>query len=207
MPNPWLEIDYSDYVKHMSSSDVKQYQLIRDIFKESLIEHEPMTIFVPGCTIGNGFEFIDWDIVHKVVALDINGKYLTHLKQKYGLFESLKIIEDDLLNYNSINEKYDLIFAALLFEYLNVEAAVNKLREMMHGKTILVSILQAPSSNMTKISKTVYTSLEKLDPIMNLIDIEEFKKMISALGMKITEFNTLRLESGKVFYVSKIQLK
>ncbi len=120
--NPWLEINISDYVNHMSRPEVGQYQMINVCFRSLIQKYDPEKIFVPGCTIGNGFEYIEWDQVQKVTALDINPAFLEILRNKFAGEGKLETISEDFQTFRTKGRKYDLIFAALFFEYVELRS-------------------------------------------------------------------------------------
>jgi len=205
--NPWLEINIDDYINHMSSPEVKQYQLINDSFKTVLKDYCPGSIFVPGCTIGNGFEYIDWMKTELVTALDINPQYITQLRNRFQHQNKLELINEDFMNFEPPNKKYQLIFAALFFEYVNLTSALVKLKTMMHNSSVLFSMIQLPAMNMSKVSKTKYKSLEKLSSYINLYTEEMFEAELKNSGFKIISENKVTLENGKSFLLSESAIK
>ena len=158
--NPWLEININDYVSHMSSPEAGQYQLINECFKSQINKYDPKRIFVPGCTIGNGFEYIDCDKVEKVTALDVNPDFLKILRDKFPGADNLEILNEDFLDFITKGRNFDLIFAALFFEYVDLRSALVKLREIMVNSSVLFSMIQLPCEDQVKVSKTGYKPLE-----------------------------------------------
>lgn len=205
--NPWLEIDISDYVNHMSSPDVGQYQLINQCFELMLSKYNPSRIFVPGCTIGNGFEYIEWNNIEKVTALDINPAFLKILRNKFPVENKLEIINGDFEDFETGGRLYNLIFAALFFEYVDLKHSLLKLRKMMDNSSVLFSIIQLPDHDQTKVSKTEYKSLEKLESHITLVSADEFEKEIKNAGLidKFKEQKTLI--NGKSFILSESAIK
>lgn len=202
--NPWLDISYEDYIGHMDSPEVDQYKMINKVFKESLEDFSPKSIFVPGCTIGNGFEHIDWSSVKSVTALDINANYLDVVRQKYGHHPQLKIINADLQYWDSDSIKFDMIYAALVFEYVNVSTVLKMFYKSMHSRSRLITILQNESALQSKVSQTEYTSLEKLNSIMHLVNISDFEKILHQYGFEINDKKIITLNSGKIFSVYEL---
>jgi len=203
--NPWLEISISDYVNHMRSPEVMQYQLINECFKYEYNKFNPKRIFVPGCTIGNGFEYINWESVESITALDINCEYLSILKDKFKKNKKLEIINDDLLIFKPGIRKFDLIFAALIFEYVDLISALKKMKKMMHTSSILFSMTQLPGK--IKVTKTKYKALEKLSPVMHLITEIEFQHSLKEQGFYIKKRELKILKSGKSFLLTEAALK
>ncbi len=207
MNNPWLEIDISDYVNHMSSPEVGQYQLINQSFRTILQKRKPGSIFVPGCTIGNGFEHIEWQNVERVTALDINPDFLNILKSKFRNEEKLEIICMDFNTFICDERQYDLIFSALFFEYVDIHSVLKKFREMMNKSSVLFSIIQLPGLNQSKVSKSNYISLNKLSPYISLTTPEEFIGEIKKAGLQIKRSTNKTLSNGKTFFLSESVLK
>ncbi len=203
MDNPWLEVDLSDYVNHMSSPEVGQYQLINDCFRTALDKLKPKRIFVPGCTIGNGFEYINWNSIGKVSALDVNPHFLRVLRERFPDEKKLEIITGDFDNFNIKDREYDLIFAALFFEYVDIKSALRKFREMMNESSVLFSMIQMPDAAQSKVSKSKYKSLEKLSPYISLITTEEYFREIDQAGLQINLSSKKTLSNGKSFFLTE----
>jgi Methyltransferase domain len=201
--NPWLSIEISDYVNHMSSPEVGQYQLINECFKNMVEKYSPKKIFIPGCTIGNGFEHIKWEQMERVIALDINAEFLEILKRKFPDQNKLEILNMDFQNYQASKEKFNLIFVALFFEYIELAPALLKIKELMSDSSILFTIIQLPEENQSKVSKSKYKSLEKLNPYINLVSIEEYEKEIESAGLKLISKKSRTLLNGKSFYLTE----
>lgn len=205
--NPWLEIDISDYVDHMSSPEVGQYQLINECFRSLLLKYTPGKIFVPGCTIGNGFEYIDWNKLETITALDINPDFLKMLQNKFPGEKKLEIINEDFESFSIKERKYDLIFAALFFEYVDLRSALLKIKEMMGSASVLFSLIQLPGEDQTKVSKTKYKSLEKLGPYISLTTAERFERELNNAGFSVRSREQKTLNNGKSFALLESVLK
>jgi len=202
MTNPWLRIPASDYEGHMSSPNVAQQQFLAQTFKESLNKHDSSIIALLGCATGNGLEYATKDAIRRVTAIDINPEYLEILRRRYeGCVPGLEIIEADLETYMIENQAYSLIFAGLVFEYLEPRILLSSITSGLCLGGVMVSILQLPAKHLKRVSKTPYTSLNKLNSIMKLISPQAFKSMTNASGLREIEERTVTLESGKPFYI------
>jgi trans-aconitate methyltransferase len=127
MINPWLNIPASDYEGHMSSPNVGQLSFLAKTFKESLENHDCRTVALLGCATGNGLEYIKNEVSHRVTAVDINPEYLKILQQRYGdSIPGLEIVRDDLHKCQLEEKAYTLIFAGLVFEYLDPQVLLRK---------------------------------------------------------------------------------
>ncbi|MCF8243376.1 MAG: class I SAM-dependent methyltransferase [Melioribacteraceae bacterium] len=201
--NPWMDISLSDYINHMSNPEVRQYQMINEHFKKAVTKHEPRSIFVPGCTIGNGFEHIDWEKIENVLAVDISSSFIEELKNQYGSRKNLELIAGDIQKISFDKDKYDLIFAALIFEYVDVSMVLQKISNIISEKGILYVILQQAGNNQSLVSKTKYKSLEILTPVIKLITPDQFRIYAAQFGMIESCGELILLNSGKSFYAAE----
>jgi SAM-dependent methyltransferase len=157
---------------------------------------------VIGCTTGNGFEHIDHTHTHRVVGVDINAAYLAVLKTRFAdRIPRLELIEADITAPDFEFDPVSMVFAALVFEYLNVAVALCKITRCLAPGGILVAVLQLPSPESTPVTATRYRSLELLAPIMNLISPSEFSRMCNSLGLQQIKTNVIPLQKGKAFFV------
>jgi len=202
MKNPWLQIPACDYEAHMASPEVAQTQALSKLMASALKEHSPASLAVIGCTTGNGFEHIDHTHTHRVVGVDINAAYLAVLKTRFAdRIPRLELIEADITSPDFELDPVSMVFAALVFEYLNVAVALCKITRCLAPGGILVAVLQLPSPESTPVTATRYRSLELLAPIMNLISPSEFSRMCNSLGLQQIKTNVIPLQKGKAFFV------
>src|SRR4051812_29814524 len=125
MSSPWLNLPLADYEGHMSAPGVRQANLLADVFASALEESQPASVAVIGCAGGNGFDRIDPLRVARVVGFDINPPYLETAASRYsGRFRSLDLRCADIVEPHFEVEPVDLVYAALVLEYINVSAAL-----------------------------------------------------------------------------------
>ncbi len=177
--------------------------MINESFRTVLEKFKPRNIFVPGCTIGNGFEYINWKKVERVTAVDVNPHFLKVLRERFPGEEKLELIAGDFDQIFFNSSRYDLIFSALFFEYVEIKSALYKFREMMNDTSTLFSIIQLPDPGQSKVSKSKYKSLEKLGPHITLITTDEFSREINQAGLKISKSTKMTLANGKSFLLSE----
>ena len=126
--NPWFQIPADDYEGHMSDGNVRQQQALNEILKNVLAEYSPESLCVLGCTTGNGFEHINMQVTKRVVGVDINREYLEILHNRFGKqIPGMKLICNDLKELDLPADSFDLIHAALIFEYVDVDKTLNKI--------------------------------------------------------------------------------
>jgi len=202
MTNPWLRIPASDYEGHMSSPNVDQQPFLAQTFEESLDKHDSSAIALLGCATGNGLEYVNKDATQRVTAIDINPEYLEILRQRYEeSIPGLEIMEANLETCTIENQAYSLIFAGLVFEYLEPQILLPRITSWLRLDGVMVSILQLPAKHLKRVSETPYTSLNNLNSKMELISPQTFKSMANGAGLQEIEAKTVTLESGKPFYI------
>ncbi len=139
MKNPWLKIPASDYEAHMSLPEVAQAQALSKLMALALAEYTPASLAVVGCATGSGFEHIDTTKTRRVVGVDINPAYLNILRSRFaGRIPNLELIEADITAPDFLVAPVSMVFAGLVFEYVDVVAAFsNRSKRLMRKKILL----------------------------------------------------------------------
>jgi trans-aconitate methyltransferase len=201
MSNPWLRIPANDYERHMSSPNVDQLSFLARTFKESVESHDASAIALLGCATGNGLQYVDGKNTRRVTAVDINPEYLGILRQRYERHvPGLETVEADLEKCELDNRAYSLVFAGLVFEYLDPRILIMKIAGWLHSGGIMVAVLQLQTDHSEKVTDTPYTSLKLLEPVMKLVSQEELKAQAGDAGFRDIKARTVTLKSGKSFY-------
>lgn len=202
MRNPWLRIPATDYEAHMALPEVAQAQALSKLMASALKEYTPASLAVIGCTTGNGFEHVDPTHTRRVVGVDINAAYLAVLKTRFaGKVPCLELIEADITGPDFGFDPVAMVFAALVFEYVDVARALRSIARCLAPGAILVAVLQLPSPESAPVTATRYKSLELLAPIMNLVSPPEFSHMCNSLGLQQIKTDSIPLKKGKAFFV------
>jgi len=203
MKNPWLDIPAADYEAHMSSANVDQLTFLSRIFKNTLDKHDCSAVALLGCATGSGLEYIRRNVTGKVTVVDINPEYLEILRQRYEKsVQGLEIMEADLQTCVLDKQSYSLIFAGLIFEYLDPRKLLSRISGWLRQTGVMVAVLQLPAKNVKKVADTPYASLKKLESIMHLVSPQEFKAMAHDAGLQELEAEkTVTPGTGKPFYI------
>lgn len=204
--NPWLQISALDYEGHMSSPFVGQHQLLNDIFKDLLISLKPECVAVLGCATGNGFEHVDWNITNKLIGFDINPKYLRIVGERYPNDKyKIELRCCDISSCQLGKNEFDLIHCGLIFEYVSLKPALINIFNALKDMGIMSVILQLPNKELSSVSETKYSSLEKLTPIMNLLNKKEFIEESKREGFREIEGRVITIKNGKEFYFGQFR--
>jgi SAM-dependent methyltransferase len=201
MKNPWLEVPLSDYEAHMALPTVAQAEMLAAQFSDALRMFSPESVAVIGCAGGNGFDRIP-SVTKRVVGVDINPGYIAAASSRYqGHIPGLELHVADVQSVPLAFDPVDLIFAALVFEYVSLPPALTNLSRVCRPGGRLVSVLQQPSPHGHAVSPSPYRSVQVLAPIMHLIPPAQFAECAASSGFGLESEKTLVLESGKEFSV------
>jgi SAM-dependent methyltransferase len=201
MNNPWLEIPLSDYESHMSLPTIAQAEMLAAQFSDALHQFSPESVAVIGCAGGNGFDRIP-SATKRVVGVDINPSYIASASSRYlgripGLEFHVADIQDGPLPFAPV----DLVYAALVFEYVSLSAALGNLSRVCRPGAHLVSVLQQPSVHVHAVSPSPYQSIQVLVPLMRLISPVDLAACAESCGFMLESERTLALKSGKEFVI------
>ncbi|MHB8906914.1 MAG: class I SAM-dependent methyltransferase [Melioribacteraceae bacterium] len=200
MENPWLQIPLEDYEGHMSASNVQQLQMLDEVFEVVLNELSPKSLCVLGSTAGNGFQHLIQRNFDRVVGIDINFKYVTECRAWFIQdVPNLQLICADLNEIELTDSIFDLVHAALIFEYVDVEKLLSKIYKWLKPGGILSAVLQLPSESLSAVSKTQFISVKILEPFIKLVEPDEFRKKAEKLGLICEEETEIKLSTGKRF--------
>jgi SAM-dependent methyltransferase len=186
----------------MALPEVAQAQALSSLMALALTEYTPMSMAVIGCTTGRGFEHINTALTRRVVGIDINYDYLKILETRFdGRIPGLELIKADITDPDFSINPVSMVFAGLVFEYVDVLCALHNIARCLVAGGIFLAVLQEPSTESAPVTATRYKSLELLSPIMNLVSPLEFSNMCSSIGLKEIKTDTIPLKKGKSFFV------
>jgi len=177
MSSPWLRLPLTDYEGHMSAPNVGQANLLADVLESVLSELRPATVAVIGCAGGNGFDRIDPLEVARVVGTQSN--------PEFGAVE--------------------LVYAALVFEYVDVPSALRNLFLACRHGGHLVALLQLPSNAAAAVTHTAFTSIQTLSASLKLVDPVAFEEMAQKTGFALRRATRVVSGAGKEFAVQVYQ--
>ena len=185
----------------MALPEVDQSSPLNLIFSEAVTRFEPGKVAILGCATGNGIGSVDFEKIDKLFALDINPDFLDILRTRFsGNLSKIEAIACDLDRDDPGLSGIDLVFAALIFEYVDVGTVIEKIARWLAPKGVLVAVLQLPCESIPEISPSPFRSLEKLSSIMKLVGPDDVAEKAGSRGLELVESRTRRLSSGKEFF-------
>ena len=204
MTNPWLEIPLADYEGHMALPEVAQATLLGDIFERILHEHAPPSVAILGCAGGNGFDRIDPQVTTRVVGIDINPLYVATARERFhsrvpGLLLIVADLQQDDVNIAPV----DVVFAALLFEYVETDAVLASVVRLLKSGGFLTTVVQLPSADAPTVTPSPFASLQSLSPYLRLLSPETLRERAATHGLTQVESRPVASLVGKSFQVQK----
>lgn len=113
----------------------------------------------------------------------------------------LDLVEADITAQGFRIDPVSVVFAGLVFEYVDVWGALPCISRCLAFEGILLAVLQQPSTESVPVTTTRYKSFERLSPIMNLVSPIEFSNMCGSVGLQKIKTDTIPLKKGKTFFV------
>lgn len=119
MTNPWEKISLSDYENHMKLDSVMQLQTMNQMMERQFNTYPVSSVMILGIAGGNGLEHIDKSKFQRVYGVDINGEYLSAVKERYSdMTDILECLQLNLIEEADQLPKAELLIANLLIEYI-----------------------------------------------------------------------------------------
>ena len=202
--NVWLQIPLQDYEAHMALPAVAQASMIADQLEKLLAEEAPDSVAVIGCSGGNGFDRLPEGSSCRVIGVDINPGYLEAARARYqAALPGLELYTADIQDDRQIFTPVRLVYAALIFEYLDIPSALRTLRRHCAPAGLLAVLLQKPHRNLAAVSDSGYASLMKLAPVMRLVEDEELADAARQVGFNLESVASIVTPAGKEFSLQR----
>jgi methyltransferase family protein len=206
--NPWLDIPLAEYEAHMAHADVAQAQLLSEIFAAALDAYAPRSVAILGCAGGNGFERVSSGTTERVVGVDLNPEYVGRARARFEhRLAGLELFTGDVQTERFAFPPVDLVFAALLFEYVDPAATLGNIALMLRPEGTLLTVVQLPSAAIPEVTPSPYAGLGALSPWMKLVPPAYLARLAEGHGFRETEARTVRAGGGKEFRVQAFRVK
>jgi SAM-dependent methyltransferase len=198
-PNPWTVVPAADYERHMGPEGVDQLAPLAAIFQESYLAAQPDRLLVLGCTTGNGLEHVNPAVTKRIVGVDVNLQYLGIARQRFfHLGPKLELYCQEAEKFRSPPGSFDLVHAALIFEYLLPEPLVRRIAEWLGDAGTCSVVLQLPGGvGPPSPTKT----MQLIQRAMRLVSPDELTQLFEHYGLPRKRARTVPLKHGKSFWV------
>jgi ubiquinone/menaquinone biosynthesis C-methylase UbiE len=200
--NPWLSIPLEDYEQHMALPQIGQAQMLADELERAVSMHSPTSVAVIGCAGGNGFDRLAPMRVGRIVGIDINPAYVETARRRHAAhIDGLELYVADIQAPVPHCAPVELIYAALVLEYVDVERAMVAFRRLCLPKGRLLVVLQVADPKLEAVSQSPFSSLQLLGPSMHLREEAEIAHCATSAGFNLETSRLVTLPSAKAFRV------
>lgn len=198
-PNPWTVVPAADYERHMGPEGVDQLAPLAAIFQESYLAAQPDRLLLLGCTTGNGLEHVNPAVTKRIVGVDVNLQYLGIARQRFfHLGPKLELYCQEAEKFRAPPGSFDLVHAALIFEYLLPEPLVRRIAEWLGDAGTCSVVLQLPGgAGPPSPTKT----MQLIQRAMRLVPPDEVTQLFEHYGLPRKRARTVPLKHGKSFWV------
>ena len=200
--SPWLSIPLEEYERHMALPEIGQAQMLAGELEFAVRRYSPKSIAIIGCAGGNGLDRLVGNRIERVVGIDINPAYVEMVSRRFqSRISGLELHVADIQSALPQIASVDLIFAALILEYVDIAGTMRSLQTLCAPDGALVVIVQATGQNVEKTSPSPYKSIQLLAPAMRLVDVDDVKQQAIAAGFSLESSRVVSLQSGKDFVI------
>lgn len=197
-PNPWTVVPAPDYERHMGKDGADQLAPLSALFQEAYVATQPDRLLVLGCATGNGLEHVSPDVTKRIVGVDVNLQYLGIARQRFfHLGPRLELFCSEAEKFRSPPGSFDLVHAALLFEYLHPEVLVRRISEWLSDRGTCSVVLQLPGGASPQAPTKTMQIIEKA---MKLVPPDELTRLFEHYGLPRKRAKTVPLKHGKSFW-------
>lgn len=199
MDNPWKQIPFSDYERHMSDPAVGQTSVLNSIFREQYTTYLPLSLTVFGICTGNGLEHVDSKITSVVTGIDVNKEYLSECASRYrhrGYI--LNLIAADLNSDTLVLPATNLFIANLFLEYVDSQKFLSVVKESSEDDAVVSVVLQL-SNSTSFVSQTNIKSLDVLSDFHVDVQKDELIDTMMRNSFELIFSQKYPLPGGKEF--------
>lgn len=162
----------------------------------------PARVALLGCATGNGLEHVDPGLTFRVVGIDLNIQYVAVARQRFrSLGARLELFCGDVLSAKLEPGGFDLVHAALLFEYVHPLSLAPRIAEWLAPGGVCSTVLQLPGGD-GPVSPSPFPSLRRLEGAMRLVPPPELADAFEGQGLRRAGAWEVPLKGGKRFHVT-----
>lgn len=190
----------------MSLPQVGQVQLLAELLGQAIKRYGPSSIALLGCAGGNGLDKVVSTSVERVVGIDINQEYLDRAEIRYkSQIASLELVVGDLAVDQFTFAPVGLVFAGLIFEYVEASKLLKQVVSMLREGGRLVSVIQL-TSKIEDVTPSPYASLKSVSSVLNVVAPDQLLQLAKRAGFKVESSCEVRTSGGKVFQVNSYRV-
>jgi SAM-dependent methyltransferase len=174
--------------------------MLDKVFVRALDHAQPRSVTVLGASGGSGFEVLADRALDRVVAVDINPRYLESLKTRFtAALPTLRTVCGDVADPELDLPRTDLVHAALIFEYVAPARLLRNAHRWLQPHGTLSVVLQLQVRNKPAVSETPFQSLATLSSVMQFLEPDRLTQEAATAGFRQSLSERIDLVTGKAF--------
>ncbi|HET6436894.1 MAG TPA: class I SAM-dependent methyltransferase [Anaeromyxobacter sp.] len=182
----------------MGPEGVDQLAPLSALFQEVVLAAQPDRLLLVGCATGNGLEHVDPSVTRRIVGVDVNLQYLGIARQRFfHLGPRLELYNADIAMFRALPGSFDLVHAALVFEYLHAEVLVRRISEWLAERGSCSAVLQLPGGEGAELPSR---AMQLVARAMRLVPPEELTGLFAHYGLGLRRQREVPLRGGKRFW-------
>jgi len=195
--NAWNSIPLEDYEQHMQHENVAQSQLLNNLTSRYLKKYHPQMPLFLGVSGGNGLEHVDVRKAKRVYGIDINNSYLEETQKRFGeKIKQLVLLNADISTSNESFLQADFVWAALIFEYVDIEKGFDFISNNIGKSTKLIITIQSNNGSQS-VSQTGVESIKSVKEIFKIVDKDNLQVNAVKAGFGLIGSEENFLPNGK----------
>lgn len=200
-PNPWMIVPASDYERHFGPEGLDQLAPLATLFQEAYLAAQPDRVLVLGCATGNGLDAIDPGVTQRIVGVDVNLQYLGVARQRFfHLGAKLELFCSEAEKFRSPPASFDLVTAALIFEYASPAILVPKIAEWLAPRGTCAVVLSLPGGEAPPPPSKALAIIEKA---ARSVEPDELIALFARSGFACRRARTVPLKGGRSFWAGR----
>jgi SAM-dependent methyltransferase len=198
-PNPWTVVPAGDYERHMGGAGTDQLAPLSSIFQEAYLMAQPDRVLVLGCATGNGLEHVNPAVTQNVVGVDVNLQYLGVARQRFmHLGPKLELFCAEVEKFRTQPASFDLVHAALVFEYVHPEVLVRRISEWIAPQGTCSVVLALPGGDGPEPPTRALQIIEKA---RKLVPPDELTRLFEHYGLTRKQTRMVPLKHRRGLWV------
>jgi SAM-dependent methyltransferase len=199
-PNPWTVVQADDYERYMGPEGVDELASLAAIFQEAYVAGQPDRVLVLGCGTGNGLEHVNPTVTQRIVGVDVNLQHLGIARQRYfHLGPRLELFCAEVEKFRAGAARFDLVHAALVFEYVYPEVLVRRISEWLSDEGACSVVLRLPGGERPEPPSKALRIIEKA---AKLVSPDELVQLFEHYGLPKRRERTVPTRRGRSLWVA-----
>jgi SAM-dependent methyltransferase len=190
----------------MAMPAVGQAAMLAQELRSAVERARPDSLALVGCAGGNGLAELAEYALKRVVCVDVNATYLQTLEARFGAkLRNLECHCCELEQFRS-QEPVDLVFAGLVFEYTQLDQALDSVSRLLYHGGSLYALVQMPADGMATVTPSPYAdALGVVVEAFRYIPPRTLIEMAAQHNLTLVEQKIITLDSGKSFTLIQFQ--